>query len=1831
MKKILSLVMLVTSLIISTNSFHASHLIGGNLGYEYIGQFGNLYRYKIILTTYTDCTPASQIQDPEPSIQPIGIYQHNVQNNPMGGANKTFITSVNLNLINPGGTLITPNLPGGCSVGAGSCIKKGIYEGFVDLALSFNGYHIFYERCCRNAAITNLVPNESMSFHAYIPSSLIPNNSPKFTNDPIPFLCAGETTSILNSAYDIDGDLLTFSFVTPYDGFSNATNPAPGPPNPTLNWTLPTVTYATGFSTALPFGAAGASTINATTGLTTYTPTAAGNYVVAVEIREFRNGNLIGVTRSDLQLLVLNCPVNPAPVLSTSQGTTVTQHTIEEGSTLCFDFGYDDPNNNSTVTLVSTGAIFNALFVNPPATINTPVTGSGDVSTEFCWTTACGQAQSIPYQFQTSASDNGCPPKTANNVFQITVSPVAPPTAITGTQVSCQNGTQTYSTNLIAGATYNWSISGGTIVSQNNNSVTVQWTNIGSNMLSVSATNQFGCNSAPIDLEVVVASSPTVNAGNDTELCIGNSVVLSGSTTANPGFTSSWTPIGIVSGGTTLTPTVAPTTTTDYVLTINIGNGCLATDTVQVTVNDPQVNAGNDVNICTSITTQLNGTATAGTITWSPSATLSDPSVLNPIASPNTTTTYTLQLVDAFGCTDTDDVTVNVEPIVILSTSNDTTICEGDCINLFVNGSTTYVWSPSAGLNSTTSATPTACPIATTTFQVIGFNNFCTDTAFITVTVSPTLAANAGNDVAICIGENTQLNGSGGIDYSWTPAATLSDATISNPVATPTITTTYVLSLTDALGCSATDSVIVTVNPLPTVSAGEDKGICISATNGTTPPTETLNGSGVGTPLWTPATGLSADNILNPIFSPLVDTEYVLTLTDVNGCVNSDTTFVTIFGVVPTNAGADTTICPGESVTLGGNPSSFGANTIYLWSPAAFLNDATLANPIATPTVTTMFYLVTNNDTCNGLDSVLVTVNPLPLINAGSDVNICVGDDTQLQASGGVSYVWESSTTLSSLVIDNPFANPTVTTEYIVEGTDALGCTNTDTVEVTVNSLPLIDAGSPQSICINNSANLLATGGVSYTWTPSATLNDNTIADPTATPTVTTTYVVVGIDANTCQNSDSVEITVNPLPTITITGANAICIGDNTSLTAAGGVSYIWNTDATLSSEVIANPIATPTVTTTYTVTGTDANGCENTATFSVTVNNLPIISAGTDSTICLDESTGLLASGGTSYVWNANPSLSSTTVANPTATPLVTTIYTVIGTDANGCENSDNVSVFVNTLPTVDAGTPTAICIGASTQLQALGAISYTWLPATTLDNASIDNPVATPTVSTTYTVTGTDGNGCTNADEVLVTVNNLPNVSAGNDVAICIGNTTPLEASGAVNYTWSPATDLSNTAIANPVSSTTSTITYSVLGVDANGCENTDDVVVTVNPLPTIDAGTSTAICIGASTTLTATGGVSYVWSPAINLSSSTIDNPIANPTSTQVYMVSGTDANGCFNTDNVTVTVNNLPTVSAGNDINICLGDVTGLIATGATNYVWSPVDFLDNVNTANPNSTPDTTIQYTVVGTDGNGCISSDSVIVNVFRITTVPDQTICIEDSVQLNVFGSPGNAFVWTPATGLTNPNISNPIATPLITTTYTISATDLAGCQDQDEVTITVNPKPQALLNYDIIVACDGGYVNFENQSVDAVSYLWNFGNGDTSTLENPTYTYGFSGTYGGTLTVTNQFGCIDQTTYSLTTLGFNDYFDIYIPNVFTPNGDGENDVYRVEVPGRIAECVTLSIYNRWGQLMFISTGNNIIWDGFTSAGIEVPNGTYFYTIEVSDKSFNGTISLFR
>ena len=1828
MKKIFSLVVLILCISIYKSTY-GTHLIGGNLGYEYIGQTPTgEYTFKIILTTYTNCGPGSNVPSPENDVT-VAIYNHDVQNSPLGGVDKSFIQTLFMPLVNS--FIIQPGLPNGCTVGSSSCIYKGVYEATVDLPLNFTGYHVFYERCCRNNSIVNLVPQESMSFHAYISPPLLGNSSPIFTDDPVPFLCAGDTTTILNTAIDPDGDELVFSFVVPYDADqSSAADPDPisggNIPIP-LQWPIAPVTYETGYSLADPFGTGGYTSINASTGLTTYFPPATGDYVVAVEIKEYRNGNLIGVTRRDLQLLVINCPPNPAPNIDPQAGTTQFQFTVEEGETLCFDFGFDDPNGDS-LTLTVNGQIFDPLFVNPPATINSPVTGVDTVSTQFCWTTSCGQSQALPYQFQVSAEDRGCPPKTTNEVFQITVTEVPPPDTIIGIDVICQFLTETYSTQTLPNTTYDWSVTNGVITQNNGSSVDIQWTGVGTGTVSLSATNQYGCSSVPITKNVTITPAPITEAGNDTTICFGDTIQLTGTTNASPGFTALWTPTDSITGNTTLTPLVFPSDTITYTITIDIGGGCFGFDSVKVNVNIPQIDAGSDTTICEGESVQLNGSSSNGTITWSPAATLSDPTVYDPIATPTLSTNYLLELIDPVGCTLIDSVRVNVDAPVSLTISNDTTICFGDCANLLVTGANNNAWETSTSLNDTSIANPTACPSSTETFTVYGSTGACADTAQVTVTVNTLPTIDAGTDPTICFGDTTNLSAVGAIDYSWSPADSLSSSIISNPQAWPSDTTQYVVTGTDINSCSNTDTVTVNVNPLPNVDAGNNTTIC-------TGDSIQLNATGAATYIWSPVTDLSNPTVADPFASPSTPTTYTVTGTDINGCVNVDSITISLHSLPTATVSNDTTICIGDTAQL---IASGGTN--YTWSPADSLSSTVISNPLAWPTVTTNYQvIISDNNGCLDTAQVNVTISNLPNVDAGSDVDICFGDTVQLNASGADTYSWSPADSLNNTGIANPQAWPSDTTEYIVTGLNNLGCLNTDTLFVNVNPLPPADAGPDTWICPGDNIQLSASGGAVYLWTPAANLSDPNIADPVVTLTDTASYQVLVTSAEGCTATDSITIFVNPNVPTDAGADTTICIGDSLQIggnpTAVNGTSYLWSPAGFVDDPTLANPIAFPTTPTMfYVVTSNDT--CTGIDSVFIGVNPTPAIDAGADLQICLGDTAQLNASGGISYVWSPIESapgdtiLSNDTIADPLAFPTDTTLFFVSIEDLNGCVDTDSVTVIVNPPPSVDAGSNTGICIGDSIQLGAVGGDIYVWTPADSISDVNIADPMVWPSDTTEYFVSVTDSNGCINNDSLVITVHPLPNVSAGVDDTICIGQTTQLIGTGALTYLWSPNDSISDNTVAFPFVWPTDTTDYIVVGTDANGCVQSDTVNILVNPLPIVTASSDVQICIGDSTQLSATGADSYVWTPNNSLVNAVVADPIALPTDTTEYIVQGVDLNGCVNTDTVLVNVNPLPDADAGFNVNICEGDNVLLGATGGVSYQWSPANFLNHDTVADPLAFPDTSMVFYVEVTDSNGCVASDSMGVTVFMIYTVDDQTICLGDSVQLNVFGEPAVSFSWSPATDLSDPNIIDPWASPSSTTTYTVTATDSQGCTDQDDATVIISSDP-ASFTTEVVGGCEGAVASFTNTSDPALDFVWYFSDGDTSTLEEVDHVYTFGEDFSAILTVTNELGCIDSATFNGTALNFEDYYDIQIPNVFTPNGDGQNDHFVVEVPGRIYECVDLKIYNRWGQILFISTGNNLKWDGRTSVGEKVPSGTYFYTIDVKGNSYNGSIYLFR
>jgi hypothetical protein len=733
------------------------------------------------------------------------------------------------------------------------------------------------------------------------------------------------------------------------------------------------------------------------------------------------------------------------------------------------------------------------------------------------------------------------------------------------------------------------------------------------------------------------------------------------------------------------------------------------------------------------------------------------------------------------------------------------------------------------------------------------------------------------------------------------------------------------------------------ITPCSVQSWGETEDYLVNITGGAVNipcPGSTFNLSSTATNggapyayAWTVLSGsatLSATNIANPTAVVNTDAILQLTVTDVCGSTTTSTVATNIdenpIAIVPSNS----VICINDIATL---TASNGNN--YTWAPSNNLSTTNGAVVSATPSTTETYTVTASYGIgCTGTANTTITVNALPIVDAGPNQTLCAQNSATVSGSGASTYAWDNN-------ISNGVAfTPTATATYTVVGTDANGCTNTDQVQVVVNALPNVIAGINQTLCAGTAVTLSGAGAVSYSW-------DNSINDGVAfTPTATNNYTVVGTDANGCTNTDTVQVVVNALP-IVIAGINqTVCAGTAVTLVGTGAVTYSWDNS-------INDGVAfTPTNTATYTVTGTDANGCIDTNQLQVVVNALPIVIAGNSQTVCIGTVVTLSGTGAVTYSWDNS-------INDGVAfTPSNTATYTVTGTDANGCTNTDTLQVIVNPLPVTSAGNNQTVCSGTTVTLAGSGATSYSW-------NNNISNGVPfTATSTTTYTVTGTNGNGCVNTAQMTVIVNTLPAVTAGSNQSVCPGTTVTLNGSGALIYSW-------NNGISNGLPFTPSaTTTYTVTGTASNGCSNTAQVQVILNTLPTVSAGSNQTICPGASVTLSGSGAASYSWNNSVS-------NGVAfTPTATTTYTVTGTNANGCSNTAQTTVTINPNITVNAGPDVMSCIGETVVLSGQGANTYTWS------NGVQNGQGFVPTATGVYSVSGVDGFGCTGTDQVTVYV---------------------------------------------------------------------------------------------------------------------------------------------------------------------------------------------------------------------------------------------------------
>ncbi len=687
---------------------------------------------------------------------------------------------------------------------------------------------------------------------------------------------------------------------------------------------------------------------------------------------------------------------------------------------------------------------------------------------------------------------------------------------------------------------------------------------------------------------------------------------------------------------------------------------------------------------------------------------------------------------------------------------------------------------------------------------------------------------------------------------------------------------------------------------------------------------------------------------------------------------------------------------------------------------------------------------------------------------------------------------------------------------------------------------------------------------------------------------------------------------------VTMTTSSVATCGCNGSATVvpSGGqppYTYTWNTIP-----VQTTATATGLCPGTYTCTVFDNNGCVSNSNSAVV--NVATLSPGT---LSIPSSTNVSCNGGNNgsatanitggtpnytYLWNNGQT-------TQIATGLSAGTYTIIITDANGCITTNTVTI---TQPTAMSSTSTQTNIlcsggnnGTATTNPSGGNPAYTYL----WSNGQITSN-ATGLSSGTYSVTITDTQGCSIVNTVSITATPAPTVTASATQTGCAfsNGTAIANASGGTptyTYLWSNG-QTTSTATGLSIGSYTITVT------DVNGCSGVTTINISNASTPTINASGTSAGCTVPNGTATANAsggnpGYFYIW-----------DNGETTQTITGLaigtYSVLVTDANGCTGVS--TVTINQSAAVNATSvPTNIsCAGGNDGsaqAVPSGGTpgySYIWDNGQTTQTVTGLSVGT-------YSVLITDANGCTAVSTVtILDPLPITVSVsgNDSICAGEYTTLTATvngGTPTYAYTWTPGPG-SGPSI---VVNPNSQTTYSVSITDANGCYSLSQ-TFSIDVLPSANAAFDTVSSGTFGVIySFTDVSSGGTSWIWYFGDSsNTSTEQNPVHNFPGAGTYTVTQIVYNQSGCPDTVTKII-----HIQEGILIPNVFTPDGDGVNDVWYI--PNSGVKDFHIEIFDRWGAKVFETTADEIRWDGHSSSGKLLTNGTYYFALKASLKSENG------
>lgn len=721
----------------------ANHITGGEMFYTYIGQSGGLYQYNVTLKLFRHCGPVGAPLDPS---APISIFDR-VSGATVWSENVPRTNVQILNLTTPDPCISNP---------PEVCYEVGFYTFTVSLPASANGYIIAYQRCCRIAGINNLVASSTVgaTYTAEIPGTAFlttapQNHSARFTGADTVIVCANNPFQYSFAAFDANNDSLRYSFCTAYEGGSTSM-PAPNPPaNPPY---IP-VPYSFPFSSTSPMGSG--VTINPATGLITGVAPAAGIYVVTVCVTEFRNGIPIAVQRKDLQIKVGDCNIAAAslqPEYISCDGFTLTFQNLANSpliNSYFWDFGVPWLTNDTstlatpTFTYPDTGVFIVKLVTN---------------RNQNCSDSTTAIVRVFPGFFPDFTSSGIC----VNKPTQFT--------DLTSTAYGVVNS-------------WRWDFGDLTTIADTSRQQNPTWTytTTGSKNVRLIVSNSKGCVDTVFRTIDIIDKPPITLGFRDTLLCRGDGVQMQ----ASGSGLWSWTPLVSISNPNTATPTVNPTTTTTYYVQLN-NNGCINNDSVRIRIiSAVTLQAMPDTTICAGDQIQLGANTDGLQFLWTPANQVSNPNILNPIATTPHTTTY--QIVATVGsCSATDFVTVTTVPYPGSNAGPDTTICYNTAAQLHgaIIGSS-YNWTPAAYLINASSLNPIAYPPRTTAFVLTVYDTLgCPKPGRDTVLVNviPKLNPFAGRDTSVIVGQPLQFQASGGSSYTWSPPTGLNNPSIADPV-----------------------------------------------------------------------------------------------------------------------------------------------------------------------------------------------------------------------------------------------------------------------------------------------------------------------------------------------------------------------------------------------------------------------------------------------------------------------------------------------------------------------------------------------------------------------------------------------------------------------------------------------------------------------------------------------------------------------------------------------------------------------------------------------------------------------------------------------------------------------------------------------------------------------------------------------------------------------------------------------------------------------------------------------------------------------------------------